>query len=199
LRRGHELGSRNPGWPYPSAAWVQDCRRLVELNDLLPAVLNDTAAPVDAEAALGFARVCQFTRRHAATARLVAAVMDAAPEAANDPRTVIRYNAAASAALAAAGQGIDAPADEARRARLRAQARAWLRSDLAWWAKAVESGNSKALEAVRGALHYWQEDAALAGVRDADALAKLPKAEQVEWKKLWEDVAAVLKAAEPPK
>jgi tetratricopeptide (TPR) repeat protein len=28
LRRGHELGSRRPTWPYPSARWVQDCERL---------------------------------------------------------------------------------------------------------------------------------------------------------------------------
>jgi serine/threonine protein kinase len=32
LRRGHELGSRNPRWSYPSARWVQECERLIELK-----------------------------------------------------------------------------------------------------------------------------------------------------------------------
>jgi serine/threonine protein kinase/Flp pilus assembly protein TadD len=32
LRRGHELGSRRPDWPYPSARWVAECQRLVERN-----------------------------------------------------------------------------------------------------------------------------------------------------------------------
>jgi serine/threonine protein kinase/Flp pilus assembly protein TadD len=30
LQRGHEVGSRRPDWPYPSAQWVEECRRLVE-------------------------------------------------------------------------------------------------------------------------------------------------------------------------
>jgi serine/threonine protein kinase/Flp pilus assembly protein TadD len=29
LKRGHELGSRRPDWPYPSARWVAECQRLV--------------------------------------------------------------------------------------------------------------------------------------------------------------------------
>ena len=32
LRRGHELGSKNPRWPFPSAQWVKECERLVELD-----------------------------------------------------------------------------------------------------------------------------------------------------------------------
>jgi hypothetical protein len=125
--------------------------------------------------------------------------MDAAPGAATDPRYNLRANAACSAALAGCGRGIDAPTDDGERARLRVQARDWLRADLAWWSKAAESRDANALAAVRGTLSHWQEDADLAGVRDADALAKLPEAEQAEWKKLWADVAAVLKAAEPLK
>jgi serine/threonine protein kinase/Flp pilus assembly protein TadD len=36
LERGHELGSRRPDWPYPSAQWVKECRRMVELNGRPP-------------------------------------------------------------------------------------------------------------------------------------------------------------------
>ena len=30
LRLGHELGSKNPNWSYPSALWVEECQRLIE-------------------------------------------------------------------------------------------------------------------------------------------------------------------------
>jgi serine/threonine-protein kinase len=30
LRRGHELGSKQPGWNYPSAVWVSACEKLLE-------------------------------------------------------------------------------------------------------------------------------------------------------------------------
>jgi tetratricopeptide (TPR) repeat protein len=36
LQRGHELGSHRPDWPYPSAQWVKECQRLVELNGRPP-------------------------------------------------------------------------------------------------------------------------------------------------------------------
>jgi serine/threonine protein kinase/Flp pilus assembly protein TadD len=32
LQRGHKLGCRRPDWPYPSAKWVEECRRLIESN-----------------------------------------------------------------------------------------------------------------------------------------------------------------------
>jgi hypothetical protein len=44
-------------------------------------------------------------------------------------------------------------------------------------------------------MKHWQADADLAGVRDKDALAKLPEAERDGWKQLWDDVAMLLKTA----
>ncbi len=38
LRRGHEIGSRRPGWRYPSADWIRDCERMVALAARLRAV-----------------------------------------------------------------------------------------------------------------------------------------------------------------
>ncbi len=32
LKRGHELGSRDPKWSHPSAQWVQDCERRLEVE-----------------------------------------------------------------------------------------------------------------------------------------------------------------------
>ena len=48
----------------------------------------------------------------------------------------------------------------------------------------------------RPELRHWQEDSDLAGVRDKDALAKLPSDEQDAWRKLWADVDALLKKAQ---
>jgi serine/threonine-protein kinase len=186
--------ARELGWTVPEE-WFQDCRRLIELDALLPAVLSGAAAPADADAALGFVRMCRYTRRYAAAARLLAAAMDAAPEAANDPRTGARYNAACYAARAVAGQGIDAPADDGARARLRAQALGWLRADLTVWTKQAGSWFPAVRAEALQALNHWREDADLAGVRDADALDQLPAGERAEWRQLWADVDSLLQKA----
>src|SRR5260370_474424 len=46
LQKGHQLGTRQPGWPYPSAAWVKHCQQLLALEQRLPGVLRgeDTGA-----------------------------------------------------------------------------------------------------------------------------------------------------------
>jgi serine/threonine protein kinase/Flp pilus assembly protein TadD len=33
LRRGHELGSKNPRWRYPSALWLRECQQLIEAKN----------------------------------------------------------------------------------------------------------------------------------------------------------------------
>ena len=48
---------------------------------------------------------------------------------------------------------------------------------------------------VIGCLGHWQQDTDFAGVRGTEALAKLPEAEQADWTKLWQDVAALGKQA----
>lgn len=45
----------------------------------------------------------------------------------------------------------------------------------------------------------WQQDTDLAGLRDAEAQAKLPAEEQKAVNRLWADVAALLKKAEGDK
>jgi hypothetical protein len=48
-------------------------------------------------------------------------------------------------------------------------------------------------------MQHWQKDAALAGVRDQDALAKLPADERAAWEKLWADVGALLQRSQGQK
>jgi serine/threonine-protein kinase len=197
LRRGHELGARNPVWRYPSAAWVADCQRLMEFDALLAAVLGGAAMPADADAAWGLVRVCRLTGRHAAAARfcVVAFAFAAAPANVQDV-----YNAACSAALAGCGQAVDAPSEDAKRIRLRAQALAWLRADLtAAGAALARNGDPKTVQAVLGALRHWREAPDLAGVRDANDLDKLSEAERGPWRQFWADVDALLQKTAPAK
>ncbi len=101
------------------------------------------------------------------------------------------YNAACAASLAAAGKGVDAGLDDKERARLRSQALDWLRTDLTAWDKRRQD-DPKAGPEIQTTLQSWKTDADLAGVRDADALAKLPDPERAAWRKLWADVDALL-------
>src|SRR5262249_23671964 len=69
LRRGDELGSRIPGWSNPSAKWVRQCERLVELEGRLPALLAGTATPANAGECLELADLCGVKRLHGAAVR----------------------------------------------------------------------------------------------------------------------------------
>ena len=97
-------------------------------------------------------------------------------------------------ALAAAGKGEDAKnLSPEQRGKLRRQALDWLRADLAAYTKHAEKDNKAARQLVQQRLPYWLQDADLATVREAKALAALPEAERKQWDKLWQDVAALRK------
>jgi serine/threonine protein kinase/Flp pilus assembly protein TadD len=199
LRRGHELGSPKPGWSLPSAQWLREAERFVQLDGRLPAILEDKAQPKDAGERVAFAQLCQLPcRKHyAAAARFYAEAFTDDPalaEKLGEPAS--RYDAACSAALAGCGQGEDAKSlDDKERARLRRQALDWLRADLAAWQKALEKEPDKA-PAGGQQLAHWLEDPDFAGVRGPEALAKLAETEREPWQKLWADVANTLARAQ---
>jgi serine/threonine-protein kinase len=188
MQRGHQLGLRHPHWPHPSAQWIEQFQRLVDLERKLPMFLDGQQQPADAAERLTLAWMCQQYKRHAAAVRFYSAAFAEKPQLAADLRTGHRYNAACAAALAGTGQGKDA-ADlpEKERARRRKQALDWLRADLAAWAKVTDRAR------VQQTLEHWQQDADLAGVRDQEALAKLPPAERQAWSQFWSEVAELLK------
>jgi serine/threonine-protein kinase len=199
-RRGHELGTKQPAWRYPSAQWVRRAERLVALEARLPAVLEGKASPKDNDERLGMIEVCQLQKRYHAAARLYAEAFAADPKLAEDRKAARRYNAACAAAWAAAGQGQDAAQlKDWARARWRQQALDWLRADLALWAKQLEGAKPGDRRAVAAAMRHWQQDPDLAGIRDRDAVAQLPAEEQKACHQLWADVAALHKKAEDRK
>jgi serine/threonine-protein kinase len=173
---------------------VQELERLTDLNARLPAILSGEVKPADAGEQVGLALLCQHPskRLYAASARFFTDAFAAEPKLAEDLPSGYRFNAARAAAQAGCGQGEDAPAAEADRARLRSQAMEWLRADLAAWKPRLSSPVSQEHAQAVQALRHWREDEDLAGVRDADALEKLPEGERAEWRKLWADVDALL-------
>jgi hypothetical protein len=182
-----------------SAAAARDSRepaaeRLagLALADRLPAVLAGTAALADNAERLAFAQMACDTKRYAAAARLWGEAMEAGSRVADDLKAGRRYDAACAAALASSGQGRDdPPPDDEAKARLRSQALAWLRADLALWAKQLETDPAEA----RRTLTHWTRDPDLTSVREPGALAKLPEAERADWRALWAEVDRLLKEA----
>jgi hypothetical protein len=195
LQRGHKLGSKQPGWRYPSARWVQDCERLVELDARLPAVVNGQKQPVDNAQRLAFAQLCQMAckEQFAVATRFYAEAFAAELKLMENLRGGHRYNAACAAALAGSGQGQDAAGlDEKERGRLRRQALDWLRADLSAWRRLLEKEPDKAGPAIGQQLQQWLADPDFNGVRRAEVLAKLPEAERQSWQQLWANVADTL-------
>jgi serine/threonine protein kinase/Flp pilus assembly protein TadD len=199
LRRGHELGSKRPGWLYPSAQWVRQVERLVELDGKLPGFLDRTVTPASPAERIELAGLCVLKRLHGAAARFYEEAFAAAPTLADDLAAAHRYNAACAAALAGCGQGKDADKlEDEERARLRRQALDWLRADVGAMGRLLDKGADPARTAatVGGLLTHWQADPVLAGVRGPEALARLPEAERQPWHKLWDDVGDMLKRAQ---
>jgi tetratricopeptide (TPR) repeat protein len=199
LRRGHELGTKRPGWRYPSADWVRRCERLVELDRKLPAVLKGQAQPASPAERLELAALCQLPakRQYGAATRLYAEAFVAQPRLADDLVRQPRYDAACCAALAGCGLGNDAATLDAKeRARCRQQALAWLRADLEAWRKRLADAKAPVRQPMRQTLRHWQKDSDLAGVREDKSLSALARPERAAWRKLWADVADLIATAE---
>jgi Flp pilus assembly protein TadD len=199
LQIGHKLGSRQKDWREPSPLWLKHAEQMLELDGRLPAILKGEARPAGAGERNALATLCRYKKLYATSARFFTEAFND-DEKLTDFRGARRYRAACAAALAGCGEGEDMPRpDETERARLRGQALEWLRADLAAWIKHLEGSSPPDRAAIRMALTSWQHDLALAGVRDAGSLARLPAAERDQWNKLWTDVAATLAKARETK
>ncbi|MFO0890075.1 MAG: tetratricopeptide repeat protein [Isosphaeraceae bacterium] len=108
-----------------------------------------------------------------------------------------RYNAACSAALAAAGKdetmngrGVE------ERSYLTGLALKWLRADLAQ--RVSLASDPKKGQEVRERLSRWKKAPELATVRDPAWLGAMPPADRKAWAALWRDVEALLASNAPP-
>jgi serine/threonine protein kinase/Tfp pilus assembly protein PilF len=193
LRRGHELGSKNARWSYPSVRWVRECEHLVRLEGRLSSCLAGTTIPTSPSERAELAGLCMFKQLNRAAARFYEEAFAGQPELADAMGGRHLFNAACVAALAAAGQGKDAGnLDSKECGRLRRQALAWLRAELGKRNRQVENGSADVRTQALRALAYWQQADDLVSVRTATALAKLPADEQRGWRQLWADVGKTL-------
>jgi serine/threonine-protein kinase len=199
MRRYDELGRKQPGWREPSDKEVTECERLVALDRQLSDVLEGRAEPASASEGLEYASLCQLPckRLHRAAARLAADAFAADPRLADDLAKGGRYNAACSAALAAAGRAADAQdLPDKVGYMLRRQALGWLRADLELYAKRAEQDDARAKQVVRQRLSHWRQDSDLAPVRDGPAPDTWCDEERKAWRQLWEDAGRLLQKVE---
>jgi tetratricopeptide (TPR) repeat protein/serine/threonine protein kinase len=200
LERSHEIGSKSVDWKAPSAERVRECRRFIELEPRLPAILRDEDKPKDAEERLALAKLCGIKKLLAASVRFFEEAIVDRPGLGDDLRddrfTGERYNAACIAARAGSGRGKDdPPLGETARARLREKALGWLRADLTAWGKLLEGGAQLDRSRTARMLALWKRDPDLAGIRDEAELAGLPEGEREPFRALWADVEALRKKA----
>jgi hypothetical protein len=192
VRRGHELGSKRPGWPYPSAQWVREAEMRAGFEANLPALLDGKAQPKDNGERRQYVILCSIKKLHGAAAKLTVDLFAADPRLADDLDSKFRFNSAICAALAGTGNSEDASRfDDEGRAELRQLALDWLRADLTLHAKRLKSGKPEERAASQSALREWQSEAELACVRDPEALELLPEDDLNAFEQLWADVAAL--------
>jgi serine/threonine protein kinase/cytochrome c553 len=177
--------------------WVQNGERLVEEDGKLSALVSGERPPADNAERLGLAWFFQEGKmRYAAATRFYRDAFATQPKLNSDQPSLHRYNAACAAALAGCGQGKDAAGlDANERARLRQQALDWLLADLKAYRQLMEKSAGKAGPAIAQRMQHWLKDHDFAGVRAADALARLPEAERQQWQKLWQEVEALRQQA----
>jgi len=202
IRTGHALGSRRQGWPYPSAEWVKQYERCVQLDDLLAATQQGQARPAGPAECVELADFCRQRKQLPATAvRFYTEAFTAEPKLAADLQAAHRYRAAQSAALAGCGQGQEgASLDASERARLRRQALDWLRADLTLCTTELKTASPQTRQAVTARIQQWLNEPSLAGVRDPSGLVGLPAEERSLWQAFWAEVTAVrTRASEPQK
>jgi hypothetical protein len=156
----------------------------------LSGVLEGKDRPADGADCLVFAQLCQlpYLKQYVAVGRFFDEAFTRQPDLAEDLKEHDRYNAAKFAARFGCGASGDAVAlEENERAWLRGRALSWLWADLKAWDGVLEKAphDIKSLNDVSLAMQGFLKNSDLAGVREPDALAKLPEAERQAWQELW--------------
>jgi serine/threonine-protein kinase len=196
FRRAAELAPAGSLVARAMPGLIRQVEQQIALEGRLPAVLKGQDRPKGSAEGLTFVQLCYDRGLHAAAARLWSEALEADAKLGDDRRAQHRYNAACAAALAGCGKGKDDPRpDETAKAKFRNQAIDWLKAERVAWAKLLEAGPPQVRPVIAQTLQHWQQNADLAGVRDPEALAKLPVDEQKAWRALWADVDALVKKA----
>ena len=200
FERGHALGSKQEGWSYPSASWLEDWRTVAEREEHIFALLDGRAASEDANESRLAAMVGDYQERYVASERLWRAAFAKQPALAEDLHQWNRYRAVRAAALAGCGQGQDAAElGEDARETLRLQAAEWLRGELEFLAHELDGSHLGTRDRALLELQALRGEPALAPLRDEGALEQWSELEQDDWRELWAMAAELSsRAQEPP-
>ena len=197
IRRGLDLVPEGEKFHANLERQLRRCRRLRALENRIPAVVQGKDNPPAADC-LDLAELCLVLKHYATAARLYAAALAATPQLTEDLRAGHRFNAARAAALAGGGQGDDVAGLGGPERKRRAQARNWLRLDLAAWDTKVATGTEADRIEGRKTLAPWRDDPDLAGLRDPAALGQLRPDERRECGKLWGEFDAFIHRLKRP-
>ncbi len=125
-----------------------------------------------------YAQIAYDRKQFALAAAPWARALAGEPKLGDDRQVQHRYHTARAALLAAAGQGQDAPQDDAAKATLRGQALEWLNAELTAYEKQPRLAPVQTL-------WHWQQHSDFAGIREPAALANLPPKEQKRCAQFW--------------
>ncbi|MFO0904018.1 MAG: tetratricopeptide repeat protein [Pirellulales bacterium] len=197
LKRGHELGTKQADWTYPSGEWLAAAEAKALLEAKLVAALKGEYSPQENSERLQFAEICMLKRLPFNATRFYTAAFAADPTLVEDQGNLLRLRAAGSAVLAATGRGQDTSLlDAAAKSSLREQAVAWLKADLAAWNKRLESSPEQTRPMVVRILRRWQQTPELTGIRDRAEWATMSPEEAATLTRLWDEVAELLQRAQ---
>jgi serine/threonine-protein kinase len=172
---------------------LRNLEPVVALLPRLEAVRKGKAKPDGARECLQLGTVAAMRHFWLTAVRLYEEGFAAEPASENNLGAQHRYNAACAAARIGGGAGEEGvPLGAEERARRRRQALAWLRADLAAWARLLEGGKPNERSTVRATLRHWRVDPDLAGLRDPEQVKHLPADEQPACRQLWDEVGALL-------
>ncbi|MFO0953724.1 MAG: serine/threonine-protein kinase [Isosphaeraceae bacterium] len=176
----------------PAGNIARERERLALLRRL-PAIRAGKDQPRNDAERVDLAGVAVEAGWHAFAATLYAKALESDADVAQGKPSISRQFAARAAAVAGLGASRDQPpTDDAEKARLRAQALAWLRADLTAYTPPIKKGERNvprrdALLNLQAWLHAY-EFAAFRG----PALEALPASEQAAWRAFWADVNSLL-------
>jgi eukaryotic-like serine/threonine-protein kinase len=197
FRRALDLEPPDSPLAVEAARRLADAERHALLAERLPRVISGEEQPDGGEDYLSYADFACGRRLYAAAVRLYERAMADDPKIFDPRSSDHRFRAACAAAQAGCDLGFDQPApDDAGRARLRAEALAWLKADLAAWSDAIAGDESAERDRALDALSRWKSSPNLEEVRGPSRLSRLRLSEQAEWRAFWNEVDTLISKAQ---